>query len=189
MTPEVFGYNPSLKPVAYDPAHAKRLLAEAGYPNGVDIPFTYTSGRYPQDKEISQAVAAQLAQVGVRTQQIVLESGEFFNQILHQQLRGIYYLGLLPAPDANFVYSFYLCDAPFSFYCNKDFDVLVKRAALTVDTKQRLRTYNLVSRIVVADPIGVFLFSPQDLYGSSKRLKDWQPYTSQYLYFAKSSVQ
>ena len=39
LNPKTFGIDPSLKPVPYDPARAKMLLAEAGYPNGIDIKF------------------------------------------------------------------------------------------------------------------------------------------------------
>ena len=44
VTPSIFGYNKSLGERKYDPAAARKLLAEAGYPNGFRIQFSFTSG-------------------------------------------------------------------------------------------------------------------------------------------------
>jgi len=53
---------PSRAPYPYDPAQAKRLLAEAGYPNGFDL----TLHAYSQVKDIAEAIAGALRQVGIR---------------------------------------------------------------------------------------------------------------------------
>ena len=68
LTEGLLGYNSALKPVPYDPAKAKQLLAQAGYPNGFDLTLNGPTGRYPADVDILTAVAAQLAKVGVRAQ-------------------------------------------------------------------------------------------------------------------------
>jgi len=47
----------------YDPAKAKQLLAEAGYPQGIKLKLWAPQGRYLKDKEIGEAVQAQLKQV------------------------------------------------------------------------------------------------------------------------------
>lgn len=57
------GNDPALKPYPYDPARAKRLLAEAGYPNGFDTEI-YSSSVMP--KEVTEALVAYWSQVGVR---------------------------------------------------------------------------------------------------------------------------
>jgi len=56
------GYESSGKFIAYDPAGAKKLLAEAGYPNGFDIEL----GAYMPYKEITEAIAGDLRKVGIR---------------------------------------------------------------------------------------------------------------------------
>src|SRR5581483_11846336 len=55
--PGQYAYDPNLQPkYTYDPAKAKQLLADAGYPNGVDVELFSTAGRYTQDKQLSEAM-------------------------------------------------------------------------------------------------------------------------------------
>jgi peptide/nickel transport system substrate-binding protein len=66
VSPPVFGYAHDLAPEPYDPEGSKRLLAEAGYPDGFTMTLSATNNRYVNDEGIAQAVAQMLARVGVR---------------------------------------------------------------------------------------------------------------------------
>lgn len=66
VAPGVFGYNDSLKVEAYDPEGAKKLLAEAGYPNGFAITLHGPNNRYINDEQIVQTVAQFLSKVGIQ---------------------------------------------------------------------------------------------------------------------------
>ena len=57
----------------YDPALAKKLVKEAGYPNGVDVEMSTPVGRYVNDKIISQAIVPMLAKVGIRAKLLTPE--------------------------------------------------------------------------------------------------------------------
>src|SRR5438477_6533417 len=63
----LFGHVSGLKAEAYDPEGAKKLLAEAGYPNGFNITIHGPSGRYVNDEKIVQAVAQMLTRVGINS--------------------------------------------------------------------------------------------------------------------------
>src|SRR5258706_8752593 len=53
-----YGYDPNLKPrYDYNPEKSKKLLAQAGYPNGVDVELQTPVGRYTLDKQINEAIA------------------------------------------------------------------------------------------------------------------------------------
>ena len=74
------GYNPDLKPFAYNPKVAKQLLAEAGYPTGFETPcYNLTTPREPNVKEMGEAVFAYLGQVGIRCKAQGLEYGAWIN--------------------------------------------------------------------------------------------------------------
>ncbi|MBX6376509.1 MAG: ABC transporter substrate-binding protein [Acetobacteraceae bacterium] len=66
--PGVFGHVPDLQPPRADPAAARRLLAEAGYPNGFRITLHGSNDRYPNDARTLQAIGQMWTRIGVRTQ-------------------------------------------------------------------------------------------------------------------------
>ncbi len=62
-----FGVSPNLKPEAFDPDGAKKLLAEAGYPDGFGLTLHGPNNRYVNDDQIVQAVAQMLSRAGIAT--------------------------------------------------------------------------------------------------------------------------
>ena len=67
VNPMKFGYDPSIKPVPYDPGRAKQLLAEAGQANGLTLNFMTYSGSIIASRQVGDAVAGYLAKVGIQT--------------------------------------------------------------------------------------------------------------------------
>jgi len=65
VSERLFGHVPGLKAEAYDPEGAKKLLAEAGYPDGFNLTIHGPAGRYVNDEKIVQAVAQMLSRVGI----------------------------------------------------------------------------------------------------------------------------
>ncbi|MGQ0568023.1 MAG: ABC transporter substrate-binding protein [Armatimonadota bacterium] len=186
LTNEYFGYQADFKAYPYDPERTKKMLAEAGFPNGFEVTFKYPHGRYAQDKEISEVIAAQFLKVGVRTRQVVLEPGEFLTQLSALGLRDMFYSGSLPPPDAHYFYTQFMCDFRYAYWCRPDFDALVTKAAATPDDKERLKLYRQMSQLLQDDPTGVSLFAPFDLYATARNVAGWRPYKDQFLYFAKA---
>jgi peptide/nickel transport system substrate-binding protein len=65
VTPSIFGYNKTLPERKYDLAAAKKLLAEAGYPNGFRVRFAFTADRLPGDNQVGTSIAQMLAGAGI----------------------------------------------------------------------------------------------------------------------------
>ncbi len=75
-----FGTSKKLKPDAYDPAGAKKLMAEAGYPNGFGVTLHSPNNRYINDGATAQAVAQFLSRNGVPTKVDTMPSNIFFTR-------------------------------------------------------------------------------------------------------------
>ena len=78
LAPGFFGTSPALKPTAYDPEGARKLLAEAGLPVGFKLTFHTPAGRYTNDVKVAQALAQMFQRIGVDATVEALPPGEFF---------------------------------------------------------------------------------------------------------------
>jgi len=76
----LFGATKNLKVEPFDPAGAKKLLAEAGYPGGFGLTIHAPNNRYVNDAKIAQAVAQMLARVGIDTKVVAMPSATYFTQ-------------------------------------------------------------------------------------------------------------
>lgn len=76
----LFGATKKLEVEAYDPAGAKKLLAEAGYPDGFEVTLHATNNRYVNDAKIAQAIAQMWTRGGIATKVAAMPSATFFPQ-------------------------------------------------------------------------------------------------------------
>lgn len=74
----VIGYDPSIERQPYDPDLARRLLAQAGYPNGFKVRLDSPNDRYINDEGIASAVAGQLARVDIEVEVQAMPKARFF---------------------------------------------------------------------------------------------------------------
>ncbi len=70
VAPPVFGHNASIKPAAFDPEAAKKLLAAAGYPDGFSIVLAAPNNRYVNDDQVAQVIAQMLARAGIAVSRV-----------------------------------------------------------------------------------------------------------------------
>ncbi len=78
VTPSIFGFNKALPERKYDVAAAKKLLADAGYPNGFQIQFSFTQDRLPGDKQVGTSIAQMLAAIGIDAKANAQPAAVFF---------------------------------------------------------------------------------------------------------------
>ena len=76
----LFGATKNLKVEKVDPEGAKKLLAEAGYPDGFALTLHATNNRYVNDAKIAQALAQMWTRIGVKTEVVAMPSATFFPQ-------------------------------------------------------------------------------------------------------------
>ena len=176
-TADTFGFNPNLKAFPYDPAKAKALLAEAGYPNGIDLQFAASSGRYLKDKETAEAIVAQMRTANIRVTLTLQEAGAFFAKARSGNCCDFFMIGWFSSPqfDADKVLPWFAATSPYSYWRNPEYDKLLTDAKATTDQAKRQQIYNQATQLMYDQAPGVFLFEADVIYAVGKRLASWKP--------------
>jgi len=181
LTPQMFGYDASIKGYPYDPARARKLLAEAGYPDGVEIILESPAGRYQGDKEIAEALGGQWQKAGFKPKVQVAEWGAYFKRYLAKQFQDAYVLGLGgPMQDADELYNLVSSKGRGLYYKNERVDALFDLGRSTMDQAKRRQIYRDLQGAMVEDATWVFLLQQVDIYASRDRLT-WTPRTDQWM--------
>jgi peptide/nickel transport system substrate-binding protein len=188
LTKETFGFNPNLKARPYDPARAKQLLAEAGYPNGFATSITNRSGRYVSDVEIGNAIGGFLDKIGVRTQVNVVEGGVYSRMATAMDMGPMHMVGWYSLGDADFNTVWFTDASKRAFWKNDEYERLFNEARSTVDEKKRLQAYHRMMEIMHAENPAVFLYGVPSVYGKSKALAGWVPPSDRLLRLSKSDL-
>ncbi|MBI4277987.1 MAG: hypothetical protein HY660_05985 [Armatimonadetes bacterium] len=174
--PAEYGYSAAVKAYGYNPERARKLLAEAGVPNGFETALRYTVGRYPLDKELGEIVSSYLEAVGIKVRQFPLEYGEFLRQRTAGQMGPIHQWGLLVPPDAHFSFTLYIKGSIYRFHdYPEEWDRLIDQAAQELDPRKRLALYERLNKMAYDDPFGIYLIVPNDLYAVNRRVQNFTP--------------
>jgi len=188
LTPYHFGYDPSLKPYPYDPAQAKKLLAEAGYGKGLKLVFNSPNGRFILDKEISEAIAGMFREVGIQTEMKVHEWGSYVQMMNAWKLEDIGYIGWgNTLSDADGTFTPLFTPTPFSYYNNPALTEKIAKARTTMDEKARLGLYREIQKELIGEAAVGFLYEQVDHYGISRSLKGFHARGDEWLIVYKAS--
>ncbi len=174
----VIGYA-AQKPYPYDPAKAKQLLAEAGYPNG--FTFTMDSLNSTSYQQLDQVLQQMFAKVGVTAKINPMEGGTFSNtafQPLDKTTLQAVVLGWSPSTgDADWGLRplFYKGSWPpalfnLAFYDNPDVNKLLEDGLTTANQQIRNQAYAAAEKVIWDTAPWVFLYSPYNISGQSANL-------------------
>lgn len=185
-----FGYNPDLSPYPYDPERARALLAEAGHADGFTLTLGTPNGRYINDVQVAQAVAAQLEAIGLTVTLDVREYGAYVGDLFAGNAPDLYLIGWGNAPfDADFIlYPLSHSDGLLSYYRNPELDALLEAARTTLDRAARRNAYITATALLQEEAPMIFLYKQQDAYGVSNRL-DWTPRADEFLWLYSATLQ
>jgi peptide/nickel transport system substrate-binding protein len=177
LSPEAFGFNPNLPEYAYDPARAKALLAEAGVGN-VQLTLD-TEGAL---KDTAEVIAAMLSRAGLQTKVQVWEASVLIPIWRDAKQRGDHDLYLTSWGNGSLDPSDIMMPAVrgggrgnSAGYSNPEVDHMLDAAETEIDRDKRKALYFHVQDMVNADAPWIFLWLPQDIYGVSRRVHNWQP--------------
>lgn len=191
--------NTNLEPYPYNPEKALELFAEIGYTPGADgklqkdgktikLTMNTSNGRYMKDKEVAQAVAADLNKIGLDVtveplEWSVLSSKSYEGILAPLTLRGLGGFAngvaemrwITPEPQYNME-----LDREIRWQ-NQEFEDILTKARAEMDTDKRKEMMDKLQAIAFEECPWIFLYKQYDYYGVNQRLVDWQPRANEYV--------
>ncbi len=191
MGPGVNGWSEAQnKRAPFDVEASKKLLAEAGYPNGFEVGMDCPNDRYVNDEQICQAVTAMLARAGIKVNLNAQTRAKFFEKVNVPRFETSFYLlGWTPATyDAhNVFFNLVHCrDLPRSRgmfnnggYCNPEVDKLTDAMASEVDPKKRSAIIEQANQLL-KDDFGYIPLHQQTVVWAMKQNVEVAQYADNY---------
>jgi peptide/nickel transport system substrate-binding protein len=185
----VIGGAKEIPPRAYDPAKAKKLLAEAGHPNGFETSFYVPTGRYLMDRQLGEAIQAQLAQVGIRAK---IESPEWgaFSAITDQKKAPMFILGKgSPTGDLDFTLTLTaMTNGRMNAFAlsNAELDKLILEQRAAVEPDKRRALLARAQDLIYEDVPAVVLFYEDQLFATRANVHDVVIYPNEFVDFANA---
>lgn len=184
IAPQLFKLSGDFTRPKYDADGAKKLLTEAGYPDGFEVGMDCPNDRYVNDAAICQAVVGMLARIGIKVNLLAQPKALYFAKILKSGNfnSSFYMLGWTPGTldSHNVLYEIMGCrDNPASSrgdtnvggYCNKDFDALTDKVLQETDATKRDLLIKAAFEISAKDYAYIPLHQQALAWGVSKKIK------------------
>lgn len=170
--PEMVGYHEGFTGYDYDPEAASAVLSDLDMTIEIDVE--------EKDKILAEAVAGQLQAAGLDARVRVLEGQAFLDAINGGSSLAYLSSWGVAEGDADVIFARHFwspsrAESVFTGYENAELDVLIERGRSTADGDERERIYAEAIEIVMADAPWAPLLNPEEIYGVSTAVKDWQP--------------
>ncbi len=168
IPPIMWGYNEGITPIPHDPAAAKKLLAEAGHPDGFETDLWAMPVQRPYNpdaRRIAELMQSDLAKIGVRARIVSYEWGEYRKRLQagEAQMAQFGWTGDNGDPD-NFFTPLAGCDAArigggnVAKWCDQDFEKLIGKAVTLTDQAARAKLYEQ-AQVVMHEQLPFFLIA------------------------------
>ena len=177
-----------VEPFGYDREMAKQLLAEAGYPDGFEVVMLGPVGRYTKDKELQEAIAGMLSEVGVKINHVQPEWAQFIQQWLGEEYP-MHFIGTgNQVLDCDQHLGYRIDGARYNrYYQSDEIDALVLQEISEFDIEKRKAILSEIQHKLRDATPWIFLFDLEDLYGMTARV-DWSPRSDEMVWAYDVSV-
>jgi len=146
IIPKTFDFALPIEPYPYDPAKARQLLAEAGYPNGFEAGDLYP---WPPYSSMGETVGGYLAAVGIKTRIRTMERAAFYSALASKKLRGLCVcINAVYGNAASRIAETVPSDGAFAYGGYPDIDALYKQQARETDRRKREATLHQIQRLL-----------------------------------------
>lgn len=192
--PDAFGWNPNLTDYPYDPQRARDLLAEAGYPNGIDLGelFVGVPGEFFQQGDFVQAAVAQLADAGIHFTMQEVEYTTFLRMALQEYSLRYWHIGgwqYYPVMDSAFALMWYDSDAFLrTGLGDPEYDEIWRASNREFDIDRRREMLQECHRIIHETPGPVFLWQHNKIFAHNERVQGLRPTPDERIHWTGVSV-
>jgi peptide/nickel transport system substrate-binding protein len=182
IIPRSFEFALPLEPLPYDPARARRLLAEAGYPNGFDAGDFNPA---PPFYTMAEAISNYLAAIGIRTQMRTMERAAFMTAWREKKLRGLLMVATGASGNAaTRIETFVVSTGTYAYGSSPDLDQLFQQQAVERDRSTRQALLHQMQRLMHERVLHAPVFEPATLHGVGPRVEEPAVGLNAQLYFA-----
>jgi len=169
--PDQYGYSRELRPrYAHDPAKAKKLLAQAGYPNGFAVDFLVPLGQYNKVKDVAEAISGMLNEVGIRAKLRTQDQDSGFAAIQNGKV-GMYIFGRGGVADpSEYLHQYFRTGVTKRLeFSNPEVDAALTAEQASFDPAQRLKLLQKAMSVLLEEVPAAWLYQYQGLQGVSNR--------------------
>jgi len=166
--------NPALSPYKYDPEQAKKLLAEAGYADGLTFELSVPAGSYVAGETVAQIIAAQLSEVGIKVN-LSVESNSFDRQTEKKNVPDLAYIAWTTEYRGGYQWlNYYTSMFSMSNVKNTAFDDLLSKALNAKSLEEQRTEINAATQNYHDNASTVFLW-PAPLTAVYTKNLQWTP--------------
>jgi peptide/nickel transport system substrate-binding protein len=146
LVPRPFDFAIPLEPHPYDPAKAKQLLAEAGYPNGFDAGDLHP---WPPYFSVGESINANLGAVGIKTRVRTMERAAFYSALATKKLKGVCVcIVAVYGNAASRLAQLVPADGAYAYGSDPDIETLYRQQARETDRKKREQMLRQIQQLI-----------------------------------------
>lgn len=163
----------------FDPAQARKLLAEAGYPDGFTTQLNCPGERYVNAEEVCRAVASLLGRIGIEVRVKTAPWPEFARMLVNGPSSSFHLIGVASSWDVQDAFTSIMMtrDAKagegffnWALWSNPEIDKIAREIRVTFDPKRRTELYRRGLEIGKRDVHAVYLYQPYLVWASKKSI-------------------
>nr|MBO2472346.1 ABC transporter substrate-binding protein [Bacillota bacterium] len=180
IPPGLDGYRPDLVGYGYDPAKARQLLAEAGYPNG--LTFEVHIANADVNVQLFEPIQLMMAEAGIHMEIVLRDLPSILQDTTRNALDAFYASWLADYPDAeNFLYPLFHSDnfgagGNRTSFSHPEVDRLIELAQAETDRDRRIQLYHQIEDLILEQAPRVFLFYGQSWVAIRPEVRGYELY-------------
>jgi peptide/nickel transport system substrate-binding protein len=183
VTPGDIGHDASLQAYPFDPEAAKQMLADAGYPDGLELDMACPDGAYSHINEVCQAIQGYLEAVGVTVNLEFMESGKFWDEEGKQGLPPLFVDSWSSSGDPmGRVNGAMGKDGAYKSWNEPAIQAIIDGINATGDPEEVKQLYFDLQKLMYEQPPFIYLYEPFTFEATSANVEGYAPFSNEFFH-------